>query len=213
MLMIRPRRLFIIGRAAARVNRNVPRRLMLITASHCSSFMRTMTLSRVMPALLTRMSSVPHSLTTSSTTSPTRSLSVTSQAIGSAVPPAARMAATVSASLSHVDVDAGHLGPRRGQRSGRCSGPIHVRPRSPTPLVRSGWLKFGLSCELLVSQLMSLPCDVSVIPSAPRIPISDVPNPESLAQVPLSHFHALARDASGRSAAASPRSTRPGPTS
>ena len=73
---------------------------MLITASHCSSFMRTITLSRVMPALLTRMSSLPHSLTTSSTTSPTRSLLVTSQAIGSAVPPAARMAATVSARLS-----------------------------------------------------------------------------------------------------------------
>ena len=61
MLMIRPSRAFIIGRAAARVNRNVPRRLMLITASHWSSFMRTITLSRVMPALLTRMFSPPHS--------------------------------------------------------------------------------------------------------------------------------------------------------
>lgn len=32
-----------------------------MTASHCSGFMRIMSVSRVMPALLTRMSIVPHS--------------------------------------------------------------------------------------------------------------------------------------------------------
>ena len=67
MLMIRPPWPFIIGRAAARVNRNVPRRLMFSTRSHCSSFIRTIMPSRVMPALLTRMCRPPHACTTSST--------------------------------------------------------------------------------------------------------------------------------------------------
>ena len=85
-----------IGRAAARVKRNVPRRLMFSTASHWSSFIRRIMLSRVMPALLTRICRPPHIFTTSSTTSPTRAESVTLQAKGSATPPAARMPSIVS---------------------------------------------------------------------------------------------------------------------
>ena len=34
-----------------------------MTASHCSGFMRMISVSRVMPALLTRISMVPHSST------------------------------------------------------------------------------------------------------------------------------------------------------
>ena len=59
MLMIRPARAFIIGRATARVIQKGPARFVAMTASHSSSSIRISRLSRVMPALLTRMSIVP----------------------------------------------------------------------------------------------------------------------------------------------------------
>src|SRR5438105_5319229 len=56
---IRPPRCFIIGRIAAFVTRNAPRRFRSRTASHSSADMRSSRLSRVIPALFTRMSSAP----------------------------------------------------------------------------------------------------------------------------------------------------------
>ena len=56
---MRPPRCFIIGRIAALVTRNAPRRFRSSTASHSSALMRISRLSRVMPALFTRMSSLP----------------------------------------------------------------------------------------------------------------------------------------------------------
>ena len=60
MLMIRPLRFRIITSDAARVNRNTLRRLVAITSSHSSSLIRGMSVSLVMPALLTTISSPPH---------------------------------------------------------------------------------------------------------------------------------------------------------
>jgi len=62
--MMRPKRAFIIDRAAARINRNAASRLIRMTSSNSSSFMRIRRLSRVTPALLTRMSSLPLSAST-----------------------------------------------------------------------------------------------------------------------------------------------------
>ena len=59
MLMIRPARALSIGRAIARVIQNGPDRFVSITASHSSPSIRISRLSRVMPALLTRMSTDP----------------------------------------------------------------------------------------------------------------------------------------------------------
>src|SRR5581483_2640644 len=59
MLITRPWRRLIMPRITARVRRNVPDRLTCSTFSHSSSFMRIEMLSRVMPALFTRMSILP----------------------------------------------------------------------------------------------------------------------------------------------------------
>ena len=56
--MIRPKRALIIGLAAARISRNAASRLIRMTSSNSSSFIRMARLSRVTPALLTRMSSL-----------------------------------------------------------------------------------------------------------------------------------------------------------
>src|SRR5437764_4649886 len=67
--MIRPNRAFIIGLAAARISRNTASRLIRMTSSNSSSFMRMRRLSRVTPALLMRMSSLPPSASTAEGTS------------------------------------------------------------------------------------------------------------------------------------------------
>src|SRR6185437_4275516 len=67
--MIRPNRARIIGLAAARISRNAASRLIRMTFSNSSSFIRMRRLSRVIPALLTRMSSLPPSASTACGTS------------------------------------------------------------------------------------------------------------------------------------------------
>ena len=67
MLMMRPHRRFIMPRDAARIATNAPRRLASSTASQSSSLMRNRMLSRVRPALFTRMSIAPKSFSTLST--------------------------------------------------------------------------------------------------------------------------------------------------
>ena len=58
--MILPWRTFIIPRSTPFASLNTALRLVAITASHSSSFMRRSRLSRVMPALLTRMVIAPN---------------------------------------------------------------------------------------------------------------------------------------------------------
>ncbi len=53
--MMRPWRAFIMPRSTAFARRNTGFRLVAMMASHSSSFMRSSRLSRVMPALLTRI--------------------------------------------------------------------------------------------------------------------------------------------------------------
>ena len=60
---MRPYLAFIMGRAAAFMHRKVPFRLVSMTASKSSSLSIMARLSRVMPALLTRMCRPPSSLT------------------------------------------------------------------------------------------------------------------------------------------------------
>ena len=66
MFTMRPKRPFIIERAAARQAMKAPRRFTFITASNSSSLIRSASASRVMPALFTRISSRPKSETTRS---------------------------------------------------------------------------------------------------------------------------------------------------
>ena len=67
MLMIRPARALIIGRITARVMLKAPVRLTVRTSAQALSVIRMTRSSRVMPALLTRMSTRPSSLSVSST--------------------------------------------------------------------------------------------------------------------------------------------------
>ena len=57
--MIRPARCFIIGRSTACAQANAAVRFVARTASQSAGFIRTMSWSRAMPALLTRMSIRP----------------------------------------------------------------------------------------------------------------------------------------------------------
>ena len=67
MATIRPRRCFSIGLSAAWHSEKAEVRLVAITSSQSARFIRSMSWSRVMPALLTRMSSRPWRATTSAT--------------------------------------------------------------------------------------------------------------------------------------------------
>ena len=122
------------------------------TASHCSSFIRRIMLSRVMPALLTRICEPPHILTTSSTTSATRCAVGDVAGQGSAVPPAARMAVDGSCQGLDVDVDAGHLGAGGGQRLGDRAAQAAGGPGDNGRLAGQDWWKCGflLSRSLVV---------------------------------------------------------------
>ena len=79
MEMMRPERCFIIGRTQARARRKAAVRSVSTTSFQASSFMRITSVSRVMPALLTRTSMRPNSATVSATAlaeaSPSQTLS------------------------------------------------------------------------------------------------------------------------------------------
>ena len=63
--MMRPARCFIMPRKTALEARNTDLRLTCMMSSHSSSFIRIRRLSRVMPALLTRISNLPNSFSMS----------------------------------------------------------------------------------------------------------------------------------------------------
>ncbi len=75
MLTMRPLRRRIMPRTAARDRRNAAVRLTAMTWSHSSSFIRTKMLSRVMPALLTRMSRPPSAASAAGTSASTAAVS------------------------------------------------------------------------------------------------------------------------------------------
>ena len=70
----------VLAEGGARVATNAPRRFASRTASQSSSLSRKRTLSRVTPALLTRMSTAPKASSTSVTSAATEATSATSQA-------------------------------------------------------------------------------------------------------------------------------------
>jgi len=74
---MRPLRAFIMPRNTALLVRKIELRLVLITASQSSSFIRISSWSRVIPALLTRMLSWPNSLLMLSISASTALASVT----------------------------------------------------------------------------------------------------------------------------------------
>ncbi len=68
MFTIRPQRCFSMWRSAALVQRNTARRFVAITSSQSSTDMRRSSVSRLKPALFTRMSSRPNASWAVSTT-------------------------------------------------------------------------------------------------------------------------------------------------
>jgi hypothetical protein len=85
MFTIAPARRRSILRETARQVRKAPRRFVSITCAQSSSVMRAMSVSRVMPALLTRTSISPRSRSTVSTSPATSAASATSAA--TVIPP------------------------------------------------------------------------------------------------------------------------------
>ena len=103
--MMRPRRAFIIPRNTSRASWNAGFRLVAMTASQSSSFIRTSRLSRVMPALFTRMPIAPWRASIPFTTVSTLAKSRTSSRTPSTLPgPACESAAIDAAPSSLVAV-------------------------------------------------------------------------------------------------------------
>ncbi len=92
-----------IGRATALQTLKTLFRLVLSTASHCSSFMDSSSVSRVVPALLTTMSMWPKASMAALISPSAAAVLLTSAATASARPPAAAMAATTSSAAAALD--------------------------------------------------------------------------------------------------------------
>ena len=88
MLMILPRPRAIMPGATARAQRNIDVRFVASTVSHSSSLTSTVFFSRMMPALLTRMSMGPSAFSASFTAAVTWAPCVTSSRSAQALPPA-----------------------------------------------------------------------------------------------------------------------------
>ncbi len=100
MVTIAPPRRLSIGRATARQVKNAPPRFVSITARQSSSESFMIRLSRVMPALHTRIAIGPISDSTCATSAAAPSGVDTSPATAWAVPPAARTAAHTASAAS-----------------------------------------------------------------------------------------------------------------
>jgi len=100
--MMRPLRCLMNGRVSALVKLNAPLRLVLITVSHSSSLMRMSRLSRVTPALFTRMSTRPASSRIFPAAASTAAVSDTSTATAQARRPSASTSAAALAEFSSV---------------------------------------------------------------------------------------------------------------
>src|SRR2546430_1833890 len=96
METIRPRRCSRMRRVACRGQLKGPFRWAAVTASHSSSLMLKIIRSRRMPALFTRMSIAPNSLTAVSTMRSAAAKSATLSALATALPPRVRIASTTS---------------------------------------------------------------------------------------------------------------------
>jgi hypothetical protein len=105
MLMMRPLLAFIIARSTARLRRNTDLRLVASTSSHSSSDMRASRLSRVIPALFTRIVISPNRLRSSPSTCSVCAVSLTFRTMPAPLMPAAsRYALIACAPLSLVAV-------------------------------------------------------------------------------------------------------------
>ena len=98
--MMRPLRCLIIGLSTACTLVNAAVRFVWMTASQSSRFIRSISVSRVMPALFTRMSMRPLPAMMAATAASTPAASVTSSPIDSADPPASRIASAVPLAFS-----------------------------------------------------------------------------------------------------------------
>ena len=133
--MMRPRRAFIMPRSTPFASANAGFRLVAMIASQSSSFIRTSRLSRVMPALLTRIAMAPCRDSMSRSTASTAAASRTSRRKPSPLTPAVAQAAG--------DRRGAFVGGRRadhvGARAARARARSHVRcPASRPSRARPG---------------------------------------------------------------------------
>src|SRR5262245_58677583 len=166
-------------REQARANRNEPRRLVLITSSHSWSLIRGRSVSRVTPALLTRMSILPHFSTRPSISASTGPLSFTSQENASACPPAVVIAATVSASFSALRATQATFAPLPASAS------AIARPKPcDAPVTTAVWLE---------RSTLSDPYGLSAMKLSPanQRPMTSDPAPCHLSLVITLAFHSV----------------------
>ncbi len=132
--MIRPQRFFIMPRSTARLSRKTAVRFTLITCAHSSSDIRMNRLSRVTPALFTRMSSPPIASVAAFGSASTEAASERSQGVTCTREPSS----PASASSGPVRVpDSATVAPCRVQRPGDRPADAARSRRSPAPSCRS----------------------------------------------------------------------------
>ncbi len=145
--MIRPERCFSIEPSACCVQRCAPVRLVRITASQSSSFMRSARVSRDTPALFTSMSSRPNFASTCWNPAFTCAGSETSIGTASASPPAAWISAASSPSFSTFRAATATFAPastseREVARPIPCDAPV----TNATLSFSENILRLGLGC-------------------------------------------------------------------
>jgi len=131
-------RAFIMTDAQACVSRNAPVRLVVITSSQSWRFMRSIRPSLVIPALLTRICTVPNSAMTAFAQALIDSSLATSSAKALAVPPAAAISAATAFSFSTFRAARATVAPalassRAQARPMPCDAPVTraILPESP----------------------------------------------------------------------------------
>ena len=170
---IRPQRFFSIGRSRACVSRNAPVRLVPSTSSQSPRFMAIISPSRVMPALLTRISTLPKRSSTAFAPALIESSLATSSGIAAACPPKPSISATASASFVSLRAANTTVAPARANSSAHarpipCEAPVTsaIRPsksailsRSPSPCAP----RRALSLPIISGQ-KSEPCSSATVP-------------------------------------------------
>mmetsp|Transcript_63358 Transcript_63358/g.159788 ORF Transcript_63358/g.159788 Transcript_63358/m.159788 type:complete len:246 (+) Transcript_63358:466-1203(+) len=205
MLMIRPQRFLVMPLRTALVIRNTELRFVLMTSSHCASFIRIISVSFVMPALFTRMSTPPNSSSTALMTAATLSGSTTSSfmplpfksppkrsLMASAPPSEVAVPMTVAPAEANFSAIAAPI-PREAPVT-KATLPVKSKPpavaaraisapasRCPTP---RGW-------EPLAKEAAPLPCATSaeaeVAIAAPRRKEAKVKPPPHAAAMPTAN--------------------------
>src|ERR1035438_8855329 len=153
ILMIRPQRCLSIAGITLWMQRYAEVRLVLRTESQSARFMRMTSWSRVMPALLTRMSTLPNCAIACLMPDLTWSSSATSMEKAAALPPALVTWATSSSSFGWLRAATATVAPSRARESAQacpmpCDAPVTSATRPANLMGAPSWLRIEIITAL-----------------------------------------------------------------